>query len=76
MMREHGAYWRALAERGIAVAFGPVADPKGAWGMGILNAKDEAELDTLHLSDPVIKSGRGFRYETYPMLNLVVGKVG
>jgi hypothetical protein len=33
LMQEHVMYWKELAGRGIAVVFGPVADPKGhgAW---------------------------------------------
>ena len=33
-MQEHGAYWSDLVDRGIAVVFGLVADPKGHWGCG------------------------------------------
>ena len=28
MMLQHVAYWTELAQRGVAVAFGPVADPR------------------------------------------------
>ncbi|HEY7162369.1 MAG TPA: hypothetical protein VH815_13975, partial [Acidobacteriota bacterium] len=36
MMKEHGQYWRKMMEQGIAHVFGPVMDPKGVWGLGIL----------------------------------------
>jgi len=29
MMAEHVAYWGGLLERGVAIVFGPVGDPKG-----------------------------------------------
>lgn len=67
MMKEHGAYWRELLGRGAAVVFGPVLDPEGAWGLGVLAAADEAALHTLRDGDPAIRSGRGFRYEILPM---------
>jgi uncharacterized protein YndB with AHSA1/START domain len=72
MMREHVAYWTALAERGVALAFGPVADPKGAWGVGILAVADEAELERLRAGDPAIRAGIGFRYEASPMPAIIV----
>ena len=34
VMIEHVAYWTGLMEKGVAVVFGPVLDPKGAWGTG------------------------------------------
>ncbi len=34
LLKVHGKYWSDLADRGIAVLFGPVLDPKGAWGVG------------------------------------------
>jgi hypothetical protein len=35
VMQQHAAYWRVLLAEGKAIAFGPVADPKGAWGLGM-----------------------------------------
>jgi uncharacterized protein YciI len=52
---------------GTAIVFGPVADPKGAWGVGIVRAADEAAVHALEASDPAIQSKRGFRYEVLPM---------
>ena len=33
-MQEDVGYWTAHMNAGTAVVFGPVADPKGAWGAG------------------------------------------
>jgi hypothetical protein len=39
----HGRYWKQLMEDGNAVAFGPVNDPAGSYGLGLLIADDLAE---------------------------------
>ena len=36
-MNEHVAYWTDLLGKGKAIAFGPVLDPKGPWGVGIVS---------------------------------------
>lgn len=54
-MQEHGAYWKDLAERRIAVIFGPVFDPKGAYGMAIVEVKEEGFVHEIALKDPAIK---------------------
>jgi uncharacterized protein YndB with AHSA1/START domain len=71
VMKTHAAYWRALLARGTAVVFGPVGDPAGPWGMGVLRVADEAELARLQAEDPAVLSGRGFRTEAFPMLSAV-----
>jgi uncharacterized protein YndB with AHSA1/START domain len=71
VMRQHAGYWAGLMGRGIAILFGPVADPKGAWGLGVLRTT-EAEWQALCDGDPAIQSGRGFRYEVLPMMRAVV----
>lgn len=57
MMKEHGQYWRTLMEQGIAHIFGPVMDPKGVWGLGIVEAMNEDEIRSFTADDPAIKSG-------------------
>lgn len=71
LMGEHGKYWRGMLDQGKAIAFGPVIEPNGSWGLGILEVKDEAEARDLSENDPVIKARRNFRYEFYPMPTLV-----
>lgn len=68
VMAEHGAYWRELLARGTAVAFGPVAEPTGVWGLALAEVADEAEVEAIRSGDPTIKSGLGFRFEAYPLL--------
>lgn len=71
LMQEHGAYLAGRLAEGAMLAFGPVLDPAGAWGMGLVRAKDEAAARALTAADPVIRSNRGFRYEILPIARLV-----
>jgi uncharacterized protein YndB with AHSA1/START domain len=71
VMQAHVAYWQGLLQAGTAIVFGPVADPKGGWGVSIVRAKDAAAVDALGAADPAISAGRGFRYEVLPMLRAV-----
>ena len=74
IMQEHAAYWQDLADKGIAIIFGPVLDPKGPWGLAIVEGNDESEVHTLGANDPAMKSGVGFKLEIYPMLRAVLRK--
>lgn len=71
VMMQHVAYCREQLAVGNAIAFGPVDDPQGVWGLGIIRATDDAALAAFTANDPIVKSGRGFRYETLPMLNIM-----
>lgn len=71
LMGAHAAYWREMLAAGDAVVFGPVGDPKGAWGLGVLRAADDQALAKLQAADPVIRAERGFRYESLPMLSAI-----
>ncbi len=71
VMQRHVEYWRGkLAER-VVIAFGPVADPAGAWGLGLVLARDEAEVAAFEAADPAVRGAIGMRYEHVPMANLV-----
>lgn len=52
VMAEHGDYWDGLLAGGTAVAFGPVAEPTGAWGMGVLEVDDPADAERVREGDP------------------------
>jgi uncharacterized protein YndB with AHSA1/START domain len=71
MMGAHGTYWREQLAAGRAIVFGPVNDPAGPWGLGVIRAADEAEVRRFEAADPAVSSGRGFRYEILPMLAAV-----
>ncbi len=52
----------------------PVLDPKGPWGLAVVEGNDESEVHTLGANDPAMKSGVGFKLEIYPMLRAVLRK--
>ena len=72
IMAEHVAYWTELLNAGIAVAFGAVADPTEAWGLAVVEAGPDTDINGLREHDPVIRRGLGARLEIYPMPNAVV----
>lgn len=67
LMQAHATYWRGLMGDGVVVGFGLVADPAGAYGIGIVEVDDVAAVQTLTENDPTIRSGQGFRFEVSPM---------
>jgi len=73
LMQRHVAYWTGLAETGVALVFGPVADPSGSYGIGVVEVEEEHVAD-LTANDPVTTSGRHFKHEAYVMPQLVVSK--
>ena len=70
-MVEHVEYWSALTKQGRVLAFGPVGDPHGAYGIGIVLAETQSEAELLRDGDPAIRSRHGFTTEIAPMLRLV-----
>ena len=47
IMQRHVVYWRGLMDEGRVVVFGPVMDPGGPYGMGVIEAADEDEVENL-----------------------------
>jgi uncharacterized protein len=72
VMQQHAIYWKGLTDRGIAIVFGLVLDPKGPWGVGIVEAADEPDARAIGTNDPAVKAGLTF--EIYPMPGAVVRK--
>lgn len=73
-MMEHVGYWTDMLNRGIAIVFGPVADPKGAWGVGIVEVPSEEAIRSITATDPAILANIGLSYELFPMPNAVFKK--
>jgi hypothetical protein len=72
VMQEHFGYWAGLAREGTAIAYGPVNDPKGTWGVAIVRVADDHAARNLVAGDPAIQSRLGFNYEILPMPQAIV----
>lgn len=64
IMQQHVAYWSGLMNKGMVVVFGPVFDPKAAYGMGVVEVESEAQLKELTSNDPAATIND---YEYWPM---------
>jgi uncharacterized protein YciI len=56
-MAGHMEYWQRLLREGKVVVYGPVADPEGVWGLGVLRAADRAEVLAIGERDPSVTAG-------------------
>jgi uncharacterized protein YciI len=68
VMQQHIAYWTEKMNQGKVVAFGPVLDPKGPYGLGIAAADSEEEIAEFIQHDPASKLNK---YEYFPMRAVV-----
>lgn len=68
IMKSHVIYWTDLMNKGKVIAFGPVMDPKSVYGLGIIIAENENEVEKFISSDPASKINR---YEYFPMRAMV-----
>jgi uncharacterized protein YciI len=57
LMKEHAAYVRGFFDDGTVLAYGPVLDPEGAFGIGLLEMEDEAEARRFAENDPSVQAG-------------------
>jgi uncharacterized protein YciI len=64
IMGQHIAYWKSFMDKGDVVVFGPVMDPAGPWGMGVVAAESEAQIKEFIANDPASQINT---YEFYPM---------
>jgi len=71
LMGMHAQYCKQQLAEGRALVYGPVADPNGTWGLGVLKVTDEAQARAICDADPVIKASAGFRYELAPMISVL-----
>jgi uncharacterized protein YciI len=68
VMEKHVAYWTEKMKLGKVYAFGPVMDPKGIYGLGIVGVDNEQELKDFIENDP---AGKINRFEYFPMRAVV-----
>jgi uncharacterized protein len=66
VMNRHLGYWQDLLDREVALAFGPVLDTDGTWGLGLLDIDDEQAARAVGEQDPAMQSGT-CTYEVVPM---------
>jgi len=64
IMQKHVAYWAPYVQDGTVLVLGPVADPKGGYGMAVIRVDTEEQLQQLIANDP---ANRMNSYEFYPM---------
>ena len=72
IMQEHVVYWKDLSNRRIAIIFGPVLDPKGTWGVAIVEVAIEPQAHIFGRNDPAVQTGLTF--EVYPMSGMIIRK--
>ena len=58
-MAAHVDYWRGPLDEGRVLIYSPVADPERSWGMCVVRADSEAELEELRDHDPAYLAGIG-----------------
>ena len=64
IMFQHVNYWNKYLENGTMLVFDPVMDPKGGYGVGIIEVENEEQLQELIAKDPA----NGLNtYEVHPM---------
>jgi uncharacterized protein YciI len=66
LMQQHAIFWNDLLSKGTALVYGPVLDPKGTYGLAIIEAGNEADAHGICADDPTIKASLN-TYELYPM---------
>ncbi len=71
VMQTHAGYWKGLLDQGKTIVFGPVADPAGSYGLGVVAVEDEAELKAIEAADPAIEAKIGLSYYVAPMVRAV-----
>ena len=68
IMQEHVDYWKDLSDRRVAIIFGPVLDPKGIWGVAIVEVASKPEAHILGRNDLAVQAG------IYPMPGAILRK--
>ena|ERR1019366_3236011 len=68
IMQQPVVYWRNLMDKGMVIVFGPVMDPQGTYGLGIIEVDDEKQVHDFIANDPASKINM---YEFYPMRAIV-----
>gem|GEM_PF-3945761 len=65
---QHNDYWKSLVKRKIALVFGPVYDPDGAFACSIVEVADKAAVETIINDDPLTGAGLDYRCDIFSMM--------
>jgi uncharacterized protein YciI len=71
IMQQHAGYWQEYMQKGIVHVFGPVLDPKGVYGLGIVSVENEEQLKEFIDGDPSLQINK---VEYYPMMATLANK--
>jgi uncharacterized protein YciI len=66
-MQKHVAYWSTYVQDGTVLALGPVADPKGGYGIAIIRVDSDEQLQQLIANDPANGLNK-YEYHIMPRL--------
>src|SRR4051812_33456168 len=72
-MQQHAEYWKDQLNKGVVHVYGPVMDPKGAFGMGVIDVVDMDAAQRFATDDPVVKAKIGFKVDISPMRAIMRG---
>jgi uncharacterized protein len=75
VMLAHQDYWLPHVNAGLVLVMGPVLDPKGAYGVMIVNTPSLKTLEDWEAQDPVILARLGFAFENFPMPSAKVAPI-
>ena len=70
-MLQHIAYWKDLMQKELVLAYGPVMDPQGVYGLGIVEVTSEEQMKDMIAHDPA--NGLN-KYEYFLMRAVVPSK--
>ena len=76
IMQAHVGYWSGKVGSGNALVFGPVADPKAGYGIGIMQAESLEAMHAMRDADPAVQANVGFGYEIFVMPRIVMAGRG
>ncbi len=62
-MGEHARYWSGLHKEGVAVVVGPIDDPKGFWGLAVIEVADADRASEITRAYPAITAEIGLSYD-------------
>jgi uncharacterized protein YciI len=71
VMQRHVVYWGNLMNQGMVAVYGPVFDPNGTYGIGVVETQNEQQLQELIQNDPASEINK---YEYYLMRAITPAK--